>query len=157
MSVKSKRVVIEHRKVALYCRVAREDETVIENQKQALIPLAKERGFDLGDINLYTDNGVNGLGFERGGFKQMDYDIQLGFISEVFVTSISRIGRNAIEVNEWIERVELKSVKVVSATEGVFYGNTLRDLHRELYDLYRKYNSKQRKNPHQHRVICTEK
>ena len=62
-----------------------------------------------------------------------------------------------LEVNDWIECVESKSVKVVSATEGVLYGNPLRDLHRELCDLYRNTNSKQRKNPHQHRVICTEK
>ena len=119
MSVKSKRVVIEHRKAAVYCRVAIEDETVIENQKQTLTAYANENGIDVGDIKCYIDNGASGSSFNRPAMSRLMNDIEAGAVGTIVVKDFSRLSRNSIETGRFIENTLPKyDVRLIAISDN---------------------------------------
>ena len=127
MSVKSKRVVIEHGKVAVYCRVAREDDTAIENQKQTLTAYANERG--LGAVKLYIDNGASGNSFDRPAMSRLIADIETGTVGTVVVKNFSRLSRNAIEIGRFIENTLPKyGVRLIAISDNYDSANRENDI-----------------------------
>ena len=57
------------KKVAFYCRVAREDDEAIGKQADILRTYAKEHSYN--DRALYVDNGVSGIGFDRPALNRL--------------------------------------------------------------------------------------
>lgn len=94
---------------ALYVRLSREDNLKgdsysIENQ----ILLLKEyvaNHSELQVFKIYIDNGFSGTNFMRDEFKKMIDDIQAGSVNCVVTKDLSRLGRNYIEVGNFIEKV----------------------------------------------------
>jgi len=97
---------------ALYCRTAQYSDIGIEAQQRNLRSYAKKHGYT--DLVLYTDNGVSGLTFDRPAFNKLQADIEAGLIGTVIVKSCSRIGRNAIEVTQWIRKMTEMGVDIIS-------------------------------------------
>ena len=102
--------MVNNKKVAIYCRVARKDDGRIELQKEQLVQYAKGCGHN--NVVIYADNGASGNGLNRPAFMQMDVDINAGAINLVIVQSITRIGRNVLEVSNWIDGLQRKGVEV---------------------------------------------
>lgn len=86
-------------KCFLYCRKSSEDQSrqvqSIADQKQVLLELAKQRGFEV--IKIYTDEKSAGIPYQRVGFQEMIQRIQSGEISSIFTWKIDRLSRNPIE------------------------------------------------------------
>lgn len=64
--------------------------------------------FENTDINLYDtyiDDGFTGTDFNRPAFKKMLYDMKNKNINCIIVKDLSRLGRNYIEVGNYIEQV----------------------------------------------------
>ena len=102
-------------KTALYCRVASaspEDAHAIEQQRDTLRSFAQQQGFT--DCVEYLDNGYSGLNLDRPAFKQMEADIQAGAINAVIIRNISRIARNYILCNQWIDGLDEYGVKLIA-------------------------------------------
>ena len=112
-------------RVALYMRVAREDDTAINAQKESLCCFAKQHGYS--DPVCFEDNGYSGLNLDRPGFKQLDEAINAGSIQIVMVKDISRIGRSMLDVISWIDGLAAKGVHLVTA-EGVYENSDLPDI-----------------------------
>ena len=107
----------DKRKVALYCRVAREDDNAIENQKQALTVYAEKNG--LNDLVLYADKGASGISFDRPAFLHLLNDIEAGTVDTVLVYNFSRFSRNAVDTGRFIDGVFPKyGVRFVSVLDG---------------------------------------
>ena len=105
------------KRVALYCRVAREDDAAIERQEAILRDYAKEHGYT--DLTLYVDNGVSGIGFDRPALNRLEQDISEGLIQAVMVTELSRVSRNALEIPGWIDRLRCRGISFIVVKDGI--------------------------------------
>ncbi len=109
---------------ALYLRLSREDgdkaeSDSIANQRALLSEFtAGEEGFS--EPAYYYDDGYTGTNFERPGFQSMLGDLRAGRVNCVVVKDLSRLGRNYIEVGEYLERVfPLLGVRFISVNDRV--------------------------------------
>ena len=65
-------------KTAIYCRVASADDFAIKAQEETLRNYAVEQMLTVGGV--YSDNGANGLSFDRPAFQAMMSAIKMGEI-----------------------------------------------------------------------------
>ena len=105
------------RKTAMYCRVARADQLSLEAQKDRLCGYAAENGYD--NLDFYMDNGYSGLNYDRPAFSRLEADIQAGLIEAVIIRDVTRIGRNVFDTVQWIERLRMKGIALISADLSV--------------------------------------
>ena len=95
-----------HKKVALYCRLSKDDERMgeslsIETQKETLAQYAMEH--QMSPVEFYIDDGYTGLNFDRPAFQKMIDDISLGKIGTVITKDMSRLGRDHIKTGEYTD------------------------------------------------------
>ena len=89
-----------------YARTSKDDSdsSSIENQIELIRNYIKA----IPDIHLVSereDNGYSGIDFDRPDFREMMKDIEAGKINCVIVKDLSRLGRNYIEVGEYMEEI----------------------------------------------------
>lgn len=101
---------------AIYCRVACADEYAIEAQKAYLCRYAEEHSYE--NIRIYADNGYIGLNFDRPGFSALEADIQAGKVKKVLIKDLSRLTRDYVAANAWIDRLIASGVALVMADCG---------------------------------------
>lgn len=96
-------------KTVLYMRLSREDvekegeSASIENQRKILRRYAKEHGYKI--FKEYADDGISGTTFERPGFQEMMGDIEKQGISLILIKDLSRLGRDYIQVGNYLENI----------------------------------------------------
>lgn len=99
--------------VALYIRLSQEDEdngkekqesNSVTSQKTLLNEFIEEHD-DLIVYDTYIDDGFTGTDFNRPSFQRLLQDMRNGNINCVIVKDLSRLGRNYIEVGNYIEQV----------------------------------------------------
>ena len=99
--------------VALYIRLSQEDSDNGENreesnsvtsQKTLLNEYINEHK-DLIVYDTYVDDGYTGTDFNRPEFQRLLEDMRKGNINCVIVKDLSRLGRNYIEVGNYIEQI----------------------------------------------------
>ena len=95
---------------ALYCRLSRDDESQgdsnsIVNQKAYLSRYAKEHSFR--NTEFFVDDGYTGANFQRPDWQRMMALVEDGKIGTVITKDMSRIGRNYLEVNEFVPFVNI--------------------------------------------------
>lgn len=97
---------------AHYLRLSREDEqklgkggdsNSIENQAALLSDYSERMGYT--NIRVFKDDGISGVTFDRKEFQEMLSLIEAGEIERVIVKDLSRLGRNHIEVGQYMEYV----------------------------------------------------
>ena len=97
--------------VAIYIRLSQEDSdngeeksesNSITSQKALLNEFIEEHN-DLIIYDTYVDDGYTGTDFNRPGFQRLLEDMRTGNINCVLVKDLSRLGRNYIEVGNYIE------------------------------------------------------
>ena len=131
--------MVNNKRVALYCRVAREDDEIIKMQEVMLRQFAGENDFT--NISTYADNGFHGLNFNRPAFKRLNEDISAGLIGTVIVKDISRIGRNYIDITDWIDTIEAKGVTFKSVIDDY---NFLKGINKMMLQSFNDYCAKRR-------------
>lgn len=96
-------------KTVLYMRLSREDmekegeSASIENQRKILRRYAQEHGYKI--FKEYVDDGISGTTFERPGFQEMMDDIEARGIRLVLIKDLSRLGRDYIQVGNYLENI----------------------------------------------------
>jgi DNA invertase Pin-like site-specific DNA recombinase len=105
----------EEKRVAIYTRVARNDRFSIENQESVLREYAARQGCT--DPLIYADNGESGLTLRRPAFMKLDRDIRDGKIEKVIAANVSRIGRDAVQVMEWLGGLREKGIEFEAALQ----------------------------------------
>ena len=99
--------------VALYIRLSQEDadngtdkqeSNSVTSQKTLLNEFIEEHD-DLIVYDIYIDDGFTGTDFNRPSFQRLLEDMKKGNINCVIVKDLSRLGRNYIEVGNYIEQV----------------------------------------------------
>ena len=99
--------------IALYMRLSvadgdirnddKEESNSIENQRAALHDFVEHRKDLTGEVVEYIDDGYTGTNFDRPEFKKMLEDMKTGKIDVLITKDLSRLGRNFIEVGDYME------------------------------------------------------
>lgn len=96
-------------RTALYLRLSRDDEgeqesSSISNQRQMLLSFLSERE-DLQFTAEFADDGYSGYNFERPQFQKMIKAVKNGEIDCIVVKDLSRLGRNFLKTEEYLQRI----------------------------------------------------
>ncbi len=96
----------------------RKDSQALSNQKDLLSGYIARKP-DLKLCGLYADNGETGTNFDRSEFQRLMADVQAGKINCIVVKDLSRLGRNAAETGNFLERVfPFLGVRFISIADG---------------------------------------
>lgn len=112
-------------KVALYVRLSREDEedkvesNSVTNQRSLLMEYVKNNDeFVIYDI--YVDDGYSGTDFNRPAFQRLLNDMKDNKFNTIIVKDLSRLGRNYIEVGNYIEQIfPLFKIRFISINDMI--------------------------------------
>lgn len=114
--------------VALYIRLSQEDSdngedkqesNSVTSQKTLLNEFIEEHD-DLIIYDTYIDDGFTGTDFNRPSFQRLLGDMRNGNINCVIVKDLSRLGRNYIEVGNYIEQVfPLFNIRFIAINDSV--------------------------------------
>ncbi len=116
-------------KVAEYIRLSQEDynnsieekkeSNSITSQKTLLQEYIKEHQ-DLEFYDHYIDDGYTGTDFNRPGFQRMLEDMKNRKINCILVKDLSRLGRNYIEVGNYIEQIfPLFDIRFIAINDNI--------------------------------------
>ena len=96
-----------------------EESNSVANQKK-LIDIFIKNNKDLKLKKDYVDDGYTGTDFERPGFQEMISDIESGKINAVIVKDLSRLGRNYIGVDKFLDEIVPKyNIRFISINDNV--------------------------------------
>lgn len=107
---------------ALYERLSRDDElqgesNSISNQKKMLMDYAKAH--DLPSPVHFTDDGISGTCFDRPGFMAMMDAVNDGTVGTICIKDMSRMGRDYLKVDQVMEMLRQKGVRLIAINDGV--------------------------------------
>jgi site-specific DNA recombinase len=113
--------------IAIYSRVSTDKQVIdgfgIDIQKQELIAEVKKQGYVYKE---YTDMGISGTSiYKRKDLQRLLEDIESGDIAEVWVTKLSRLGRNTRDVLNIIYELEKHNVVFKSIRDGIDTSNSM--------------------------------
>lgn len=96
-----------------------EESNTVINQKKIIEDYLKDKK-DITVYKSYVDDGFTGTDFYRPGFQKMMEDITTGKINGVIVKDLSRLGRNYIEVGDFIDEVVPKyNLRLISINDNI--------------------------------------
>ena len=111
-------------RTGIYVRLSVEDnggdaKDSIQNQTEYLKEYIDREHGDLQLMRIYADNGTSGTSFDRDGWNRLMEDIKSGDIQCIVVKDFSRIGRNYIEVGNYMEKIfPFLGVRVISVNDS---------------------------------------
>lgn len=101
------------------CGEEKRESNSITSQKTLLEEFIYEHE-DLVVYDTYIDDGYTGTDFDRPGFQRLLRDMQNGNINCVIVKDLSRLGRNYIEVGNYIEQIfPLFNIRFIAVNDNV--------------------------------------
>ena len=117
---------VEHVKsrAGIYGRLSVEDngyktKDSIKNQILYLNEFIERNEAEIQLVDTYIDNGTTGTNFERAEWNRLIGDIKNGIIDCIIVKDFSRIGRNYIEVGNYLEKIfPFLGVRVIAVNEN---------------------------------------
>lgn len=131
--------------IAFYLRLSLADDDLgqnqknesnsIENQRLLLEEFVKSRNdldpAETGNrIREYVDDGYTGTNFDRPAFQRMIEDAKRGEIQIIIVKDLSRLGRDYIDVGDYIEQIfPLLGIRLIAVNSNYdsdqYVGNTM--------------------------------
>lgn len=115
--------VIQKSMTGIYVRLSVEDngnqkKDSIQNQVTLLQEYVEEREEEFQLVHTYIDNGTTGTNFDRENWNLLLQNIKDGKINCIVVKDFSRIGRNYIEVGNYLEKIfPFLGVRIVSVND----------------------------------------
>lgn len=99
--------------------LGKEESNSVANQKK-MIDLFLLDKKDIKVYKYYVDDGYTGTDFNRPGYKEMMEDIKNKKINGIIVKDLSRLGRNYIEVGNFIDEIIPKyKLRFISVNDNV--------------------------------------
>ena len=91
----------------------------VSNQKELISLYLKEYG-DIKFEDFYIDDGYTGTNFDRPDFQRLLEDIKNKKINCIIIKDLSRLGRNYIEVGNYLDNIfPLYNIRVISINENI--------------------------------------
>lgn len=120
-------------RAGIYARLSVEDngygtKDSIRNQVAILKEYVETREKEFCLVKVYVDNGSTGTHFDREEWRRLIEDIKAGSIDCIVVKDFSRMGRNYIEVGNYLEKIfPFLGVRVIAVNENY-------DSHRDSFE-----------------------
>lgn len=90
----------------------------ISNQKDLLSKFCEENNLKV--YKIYVDDGESGAFYDRPAFVEMINDIDAGYVNLVVVKDLSRFGRVASGIDDYIEEYfQIKGVRFIAVNENL--------------------------------------
>ena len=111
-------------KVAGYLRLSTDDgdkevSNSIVSQKEIILNKLKELGNDFELVDFYIDDGYTGLNTNRPSFQRLIKDVEDSKINTIITKDLSRLARNSIDANYYIEIFFLeKNIRYISILDN---------------------------------------
>lgn len=111
----------EEKITALYERLSHDDElqgesNSISNQKALLEEYAKANGFTR--VMHFADDGISGTRFDRPALLKMSQMVDEGRISTIIIKDMSRLGRDYLNVGQYMEMLRQRGVRLIAVNDG---------------------------------------
>ncbi len=103
-------------KAAIYLRVSTKQQT-LEQQKEKLIPYAKARGYTVANEWILEEK-ISGLTDDRPGYKKLMDGARKREIDAIIVYSLTRFGRQTVQLVQDLEELRLLGVQFITYTEN---------------------------------------
>lgn len=114
-------------RVAAYCRVSTQQEAQVESYEMQAVHykdlIDRTPNYEL--VEIYKDNGISGTSISRRkDFIRMIRDCEAGKIDVILCKSISRFGRNIVDILTTLEKLASLTppVEVIFETQGINTG-----------------------------------
>jgi len=110
------------RNIAFYCRVAHADADRLAAQERHLLDYAEANGYGNGEFNkyrIYRDNGGSGATLDRLGMNALMADIRDGRVDVLIVKDISRVLRDYLKFEPWLDCLKKHGVRFISVDDGI--------------------------------------
>lgn len=112
-------------KLAVYIRLSVEDgddkveSYSVSNQRELINMYLKDEP-DISIIDYYIDDGYSGTDFNRPDFQRMLKDMKNNKINAIIVKDLSRLGRNYIEVGNYMEQIfPLYGIRFIAINDNI--------------------------------------
>ena len=147
-------------RVALYCRLSKDDEqigesTSIETQRLMLSRFCQERQLNV--VDYYVDDGFSGLSYERPGFLRLIDDIEAGRIDLVITKDLSRLGRDYIMTGYltdiYFNRMNVRYIAIDDGIDTQRDNNDIAPFKNIMNDMYAKDISRKIKSAKRQRAF----
>ncbi len=116
----------EDKYIAIYLRLSDEDRdqeesNSIRNQRILLRQYIQSKSeFSVFPIKEFIDDGYSGTNFERPDFQRMLKQAKEGKIKVIIVKDLSRLGRDTIETQEYVEKIfPFLGVRVIAVNDNL--------------------------------------
>lgn len=103
------------RKVCIYCRVATDENNIIETQREELTRFANQHGFKI--TGSFQDIG-SGLDYSRKGLSETLLELRMKKADAVLVKDISRIGRDISQNITYMKEINALGAEIISPLTG---------------------------------------
>lgn len=110
--------------VGIYARLSVKDNAYatkdsMQNQIAFLKEYVENHGDELQLVKVYVDNGTTGTNFDREKWNRLMEDIKSGEINCIVIKDFSRMGRNYIEMGNYLEKIfPFLGVRVIAVNEN---------------------------------------
>lgn len=111
---------MERKRVAIYCRVAREDTFALEAQTAELRRYAERNGYTI--VAVQEESG-SGLTLDRPALAEVTRAVCEGRVDIVLIKKLSRIGREWGMVQSYIQLLNEHKVTLLCVSEGLEISN----------------------------------
>ena len=114
----------------IYCRSARADEWAMKTQTDMVLRFAEDEGFTVS--KCYLDNGEGGHTLDRPAMNKLLSDIRGGGVTTVIAKDASRIARNILLLNDFLDEMRKHGVTVITVYNDIAVIPALDDLLKSL-------------------------
>jgi len=132
---RKKKTTRKKRPVAVgYVRVSSDEQTKghsLEIQESTIKRYASGQGYRLAKV--LADPGVSGATFDRPGLNELRDYVKAKSVDVLLVSKLDRLGRDLLELQEFLENLKATGVKFVSIDEGL--ADTTSGIHRSIQQI----------------------
>ena len=109
---------------AVYVRLSREDGDKVESEsivsQKNILSDFLSRDPDIQVVDTFVDDGYSGTNFDRPAFQRMMGMVKEKKINCIIVKDLSRLGRNYIEVGNYVERIfPLLDIRFIAVNDNI--------------------------------------
>ncbi len=124
-----------------YARISKDDEDKresIETQIEMIETYCRDKGLILHEI--FSDNDVSGLTFDRPQFNILKGLIDQDEVDTLILKDLSRLGRNSARVSDFLDMLQVKQIRLILISDnhdGIFAAS---DSSRDMLDMKSLFN-----------------
>lgn len=136
---------IKKKKVAAYARVSTDSDDQIHSFKSQIDEYTKKitSNPNWEFVGMYSDEGITGTSLKcRDGFNAMVKEAKAGGIDLILVKSVSRFGRNTVDLLSTIRELRNIGVEIIFEKEGISSLDTKTDMILTFYSSIAQEESK---------------